>query len=57
MDAECHYCKWKGHIAKVCRTKTRDEGNKMDSYQVIEAIEDSHNEGLEDSTYSLYKMT
>ena len=56
-DTECHYCKRKGHIAKVCRTKTRDEGNKMDPYQVIMAIEDSHTEGLEDSTYSLYKMT
>ena len=45
--------------AKVCRTKARDEGNKMadKTHQVIEAIEDSHNEGLEDSTYSLYKMT
>ena len=28
-DAECQYCKRKGHIAKVCRTKARDEGNKM----------------------------
>ena len=56
-DAECHYCKRKWHIAKVCHTKTGDEGNKMDPYQVIEAIEDSHNVGLEDSTYSLYKMT
>ena len=27
------------------------------TYQVFEAIEDSHNEGLEDGTYSLYKMT
>ena len=27
------------------------------THQVIEAIEDSHNEGLEDSTYSLHKMT
>ena len=27
------------------------------TYQVIEAIEDSHMEGLEDSTYSLYKIT
>ena len=58
-DAECHYCKRKGHIAKVCRTKARDEGNKMahKTYQVIEAIEDSHKEGLEDNSYSLYKMT
>ena len=58
-DAECHYRKRKGHIAKMCRTKTRDEGNKMarKTHQVIEAIEDSHNEGLEESTYSLYKMT
>ena len=58
-DAECHYCKRKGHIAKVCHTKARDEGNKMahKTHQVIEAIENSHNEGLEDSTYSLYKMT
>ena len=58
-DAEYHYCKRKGHIAKVCRTKARDEGNKMahKTHQVIEAIEDSHNEGLGDVTYSLYKMT
>ena len=28
-DAECHYCKRKGYIAKVCHTKARDEGNKM----------------------------
>ena len=27
------------------------------THQVTEAIEDSHNEGLEDGTYSLYKMT
>ena len=27
------------------------------THQVIEAIEDSHNEGLEDGAYSLYKMT
>ena len=47
------------HIAKVWPTKARDEGNKMahKTHQVIEAIEDSHMEGLEDSTYSLYKMT
>ena len=46
-------------IAKVCRTKARDEGNKMahKTHQVIEAIEDSHKEGLEDGTYFLYKMT
>ena len=58
-DAEYHYCKRKGHIAKVCRTKARNEGNKMahKTHQVIEAIEDSHNEGLGDVTYSLYKMT
>ena len=59
MDVECHYFKMKGHIAKVCRTKARNEGNKMahKTHQVIEAIEASHKEGLEDSTYSLYKMT
>ena len=28
-DALFNYCKRKGHIAKVCRTKARDEGNKM----------------------------
>ncbi len=57
--AECHYCKRKGHIAKVCHTKARDEGNKMahKTRQVIEAIEDSDKERLEDSTYTLYKMT
>ena len=46
-------------IAKVCCTKARDEGNKMahKTHQVIEAIEDSHKEGLEEGTYSLYKMT
>ena len=27
------------------------------THQVIEATEDSHRQGLEDSTYSLYKMT
>ena len=27
------------------------------THQTIEAIEDSHKEALEDSTYSLYKMT
>ena len=27
------------------------------THQVIEAIEDSYNEGLEDGPYSLYKMT
>ena len=27
------------------------------THQVIEAIEDSHNEGLKDGTYSLYIMT
>ena len=57
MDAEYNYCKRNEHIAKVCRTKTRNEGNKMAPHQVIEAIEDSQNEGLEESTYSLYKMT
>ena len=43
----------------MCITKAKDEVNKMayKTHQVIEAIEDSHKEGLEDSTYSLYKMT
>ena len=43
----------------MCRTKAKDEVNKMayKTHQVIEAIEDSHKVGLEDSTYSLYKMT
>ena len=38
-DAESHYCKRKGHIAKVCHTKAKDEGNKMahKTHQVIEA--------------------
>ena len=41
------------------RIKARDEGNKMahKTHQVIEAIENSHNEGLEDGAHSLYKMT
>ena len=41
------------------RIKARDEGNKMahKTHQVIEAIENSHNEGLEDGAHSLYEMT
>ena len=27
-DTECHYCHKKGHIAKVCRSKTRDFNRK-----------------------------
>ena len=39
-DAERHYCKRKGHIAKVYCSKAKDEGNKMTykTHQVIEAI-------------------
>ena len=27
-DTECHFCKKRGHLAKVCRTKTKAEGHR-----------------------------
>ena len=50
-DAECHFCKKRGHLAKVCRAKTKAEVHRHQHKTHQLTAED---EGTE--IYSLYKM-
>ena len=54
-DAECHFCKKRGHIAKVCRTKIKAEGHRHPHKTHQLTTEDEETE-TETEIYSLYKM-
>ena len=57
-DAECHYCKKRGHIAKVCRARAK-AGTFKKSIPTNEIIKEEYSTAdvLEDATYSLYKTS
>ena len=54
-DAECHFCKKRGHISKVCRAKTKAEGHRHQhkTHQLTTEYEETE---TETEIYSLYKM-
>ena len=54
-DAECHFCKKRGHIAKVCGAKTKAEGHRHQHKTHQLTTEDEETE-TETEIYSLYKM-
>ena len=54
-DAECHFCKKRGHIAKVCRAKTKAEGRRHQHKTRQLTTEDEETE-TETEIYSLHKM-
>lgn len=49
-DAECHYCKKRGHIAKVCHTKAKDKQRRK-THQLMRDDEETEESG----TYPLYR--
>ena len=49
-DAECHFCKKKGHIAKVCRSKAKAQQNQTRTHQ----LNSGENSGDETVEYSLF---
>ena len=54
-DVECHFCKKRGHLAKVCRAKTKAEGHRHQHKAHQLTTEDEETE-TETEIYSLYKM-
>ena len=52
---ECHFCKKRGHLAKVCCTKTKAEGHWHQHKTHQLTTEDEETE-TETEIYSLYKM-
>ena len=54
-DAECHYCKKRGHIAKVCRSKAK--GRQQGKTHQLTREEDLDEPDDETGTYSLYSTS
>ena len=54
-DVECHFCKKRGHIAKVCHAKTKAEGHRHQHKTHQLTTEDEETE-TETEIYPLYKM-
>ena len=57
-DAECHYCKKRGHIVRVCRSKAQAAGRKQPrrTHQLTEESQPEA-EPDDDTTYSLYRTS
>ena len=54
-DAECHFCKKRGHIAKVCHPKTKAEGYRH-QHKTHQLTTEDEETDPETEIYSLYKM-
>ena len=54
-DVEYHFCKKRGHIAKVCRTKTKAEGHRYQHKTHQLTTEDEETE-TETEIYSIYNL-
>ena len=53
-DVDCHYCGKKGHIAKVCHSKTRDQKRPQRNAQTTHQVKP---DDASDSEFSIYHTT
>ena len=56
-DAECHYCKKRGHIVRVCRSKAQAAGRKQPRTHQLTEESQPEAEPDDDTTYSLYRTS
>ena len=45
-DAVCHYCKKRGHIVRVCRSRRRDGGKKVQALSIEDDANEDSDSGL-----------